>query len=93
MAELRSNCDSTGHYSTIAAQLQHKSGLLAAHNSASASANALKQIIGRIAMNMMDVLMYMVTGVSILAVILLVVLVKNIYDQDHPLNQNRTDVD
>jgi len=44
-------------------------------------------------MNMMDVLVYMVSGVSVLALILLVVLVKNIYDQDHPLNQNRTDVD
>jgi len=44
-------------------------------------------------MNMLDVLMYMVSGVSVLAVILLVVLVKNIYDQDHPLNQNRTDLE
>jgi len=44
-------------------------------------------------MNMMDVLVYMVSGVSVLALILLIVLVKNIYDQDHPLNQNRTDIE
>jgi len=44
-------------------------------------------------MDMMQILEYMVIGVSILAVVLLVVLVKNIYDQDHPLNQNRTDAD
>lgn len=44
-------------------------------------------------MEMKDVLVYMVSCVSVLALVLLVVLVKNIYNQDHPLNQNRTDVD
>jgi len=44
-------------------------------------------------MNMMDFLTYLVSGVSVLAVALLVILVKNIYDQDHPLNQDRTDLD
>lgn len=44
-------------------------------------------------MDMLDVLVYMVGGVSVLACALLLILLKNIYDQDHPLNKNRTDLD
>ncbi|MFV2057242.1 MAG: hypothetical protein ACC707_12290 [Thiohalomonadales bacterium] len=42
---------------------------------------------------MLDILTYMVGGVSVLAVILLIILMANIYNADHPLNQNRTDQD
>jgi len=41
---------------------------------------------------MLDVLTYMVGGVSTLAIILLVLLVVQIYNEDHPLNQDRKDV-
>ena len=40
---------------------------------------------------MLDVLTYMVGGVSTLALILLVILVVQIYNQDHPLNKDRKD--
>lgn len=40
---------------------------------------------------MLDILTYMVSGVSILAIVLLVILLANIYNEDHPLNQDRTD--
>ena len=41
---------------------------------------------------MLDVLTYMVGGVSTLALVLLVILVVQIYNEDHPLNQERKDV-
>ena len=41
---------------------------------------------------MIDVLTYMVGGISIVAIILLTVLVFQIYNEDHPLNQDRKDV-
>ena len=40
---------------------------------------------------MLDVLTYMVGGVSTLAIVLLVLLVVQIYNEDHPLNQDRKD--
>ena len=41
---------------------------------------------------MLDVLTYMVGGVSTLAIVLLVLLVVQIYNEDHPLNQDRKDL-
>ena len=41
---------------------------------------------------MIDVLTYMVGGVSLLAIVLMAILVFQIYDEDHPLNQDRKDV-
>jgi len=41
---------------------------------------------------MLNVLNYMVGGVSALAAVLLVILVVQIYRKDHPLNQDRKDV-
>ena len=40
---------------------------------------------------MLDILTYMISGVSVIAVVLLIVLLVNIYNEDHPLNQDRTD--
>lgn len=40
---------------------------------------------------MMEILTYMVGGVTALAVILMAILVFQIYDEDHPLNKNRPD--
>jgi len=40
---------------------------------------------------MLDILTYMVGGVTTLAVILMAILVFQIYDEDHPLNQDRPD--
>jgi hypothetical protein len=40
---------------------------------------------------MLDILTYMIIGVSILGLVLLVILMANIYNVEHPLNQNRTD--
>ena len=40
---------------------------------------------------MLDILTYMVGGVTALAVILMGILVFQIYDEDHPLNQDRPD--
>ena len=42
---------------------------------------------------MLDVLTYMVAGVSLIALILMGILVFQIYNEDHPLNQNRKDQD
>ena len=42
--------------------------------------------------SMLDVLTYMVGGVSTLALVLLVVLIVQIYNEDHPLNQDRKDL-
>ena len=41
---------------------------------------------------MMDVLTYMVGGISIIALVLMTILVFQIYNEDHPLNQDRKDV-
>lgn len=38
---------------------------------------------------MMDILTYMVGAISLLAVVLMAILIYQIYDQDHPLNQDR----
>lgn len=38
---------------------------------------------------MLDILTYMVGGVTVLAVVLMAILVFQIYDEDHPLNQDR----
>lgn len=38
---------------------------------------------------MLDILTYMVGGVSAIAVILMGILVIQIYNEDHPLNQDR----
>ena len=38
---------------------------------------------------MMDILTYMVGAISLLAVVLMAILIVQIYDQDHPLNQDR----
>ncbi len=40
---------------------------------------------------MLVVLNYMVGGISILALVLLVLLIVQIYNEDHPLNQDRKD--
>lgn len=40
---------------------------------------------------MLDILTYMVGGVSVIALILMGILVLQIYNEDHPLNQNRKD--
>ena len=40
---------------------------------------------------MLDVLNYMVGGVSALALVLLGLLVMQIYNEDHPLNKDRKD--
>ena len=42
---------------------------------------------------MLDVLNYMVGGVSTLALVLLGLLVMQIYNEDHPLNKDRKDLD
>ncbi|MGD8592197.1 MAG: hypothetical protein PVF82_05155 [Gammaproteobacteria bacterium] len=42
---------------------------------------------------MLDILTYMVGGVSAIAIILMGILVVQIYNEDHPLNQNRKDQD
>ncbi|MDH5326620.1 MAG: hypothetical protein OEZ68_11130 [Gammaproteobacteria bacterium] len=42
---------------------------------------------------MLDVLTWMVTAVSVVAVVLMGILVVQIYNEDHPLNQNRKDTD
>jgi hypothetical protein len=42
---------------------------------------------------MLDILTYMVGGVSVIALILMGILVLQIYNEDHPLNQNRKDQD
>jgi len=38
---------------------------------------------------MMDVLTYMVVAISVVAVVLMGILIFQIYDADHPLNQDR----
>lgn len=38
---------------------------------------------------MMDILTYMVGAISLLAIVLMGILIFQIYDQDHPLNQDR----
>ncbi len=40
---------------------------------------------------MLDILTYMVGGVSAIAIVLMGILVVQIYNEDHPLNQNRKD--
>ena len=40
---------------------------------------------------MLDILTYMVGGVSAIAIILMGVLLIQIYNEDHPLNQDRKD--
>jgi hypothetical protein len=40
---------------------------------------------------MLNLLTYMVGGVTALAVVLMTILVFQIYDEDHPLNQDRPD--
>lgn len=40
---------------------------------------------------MLDILTYMVGSVSFVAIILLTMLVFQIYNEDHPLNQDRKD--
>ncbi|WP_455211296.1 hypothetical protein [Kaarinaea lacus] len=40
---------------------------------------------------MLDILTYMVGGVSAIAIILMGILVVQIYNEDHPLNQDRKD--
>jgi len=40
---------------------------------------------------MLTLLTYMVGGVATLAIILISILVFQIYDEDHPLNQNHPD--
>ena len=42
---------------------------------------------------MLDILTYMVGGVSAIAIILMGILVVQIYNEDHPLNQDRKDQD
>jgi hypothetical protein len=42
---------------------------------------------------MLDILTYMVGAVSAIAIILMGILVVQIYNEDHPLNQNRKDQD
>jgi hypothetical protein len=42
---------------------------------------------------MLDILTYMVGGVSAVAVVLMGILLIQIYNEDHPLNQNRKDQD
>ena len=42
---------------------------------------------------MLDILTYMVGGVSVIAIILMGILVVQIYNEDHPLNQGRKDQD
>ena len=42
---------------------------------------------------MLDVLNYMVGGVSTLALVLLGLLVMQIYNEDHPLNKDRKDLE
>lgn len=42
---------------------------------------------------MLDILTYMVGGVTAIAVILMGILVVQIYNEDHPLNQDRKDQD
>lgn len=42
---------------------------------------------------MLDILTYMVGGVSAIAIILMGILVYQIYNEDHPLNQDRKDQD
>ena len=41
---------------------------------------------------MLEALTYMVGGVIVIAVVLLTVLIFQIYNEDHPLNQDRKDV-
>jgi len=38
---------------------------------------------------MMDILTYMVGAISLVAVVLMGILIFQIYDEDHPLNQDR----
>lgn len=42
-------------------------------------------------MDTLEILRYMVGSISVLGLVLLIVLVVNIYNEDHPLNQDRTD--
>ena len=42
---------------------------------------------------MLNILTYMVGGVSAIALILMAILVFQIYNEDHPLNQDRQDLD
>lgn len=42
---------------------------------------------------MLDILTYMVGGVTAIAVILMGILLVQIYNEDHPLNQDRKDQD
>ena len=42
---------------------------------------------------MLDILTYMVGGVSAIAIILMGILLIQIYNEDHPLNQDRKDQD
>ena len=42
-------------------------------------------------MRVLDVLTYLVGGVSLLAIVLLTILVFQIYNEDHPLNKDRPD--
>ena len=41
---------------------------------------------------MLEALTYMVGGVIVIAVVLLTVLIFQIYNEDHPLNQDRKDI-
>jgi len=40
---------------------------------------------------MLNLLTYMVGGVAAVAIVLMAILVFQIYDENHPLNQNRPD--
>jgi hypothetical protein len=42
---------------------------------------------------MLDILTYMVGGVTAIALVLMAILVFQIYNEDHPLNQDRKDQD
>jgi len=40
---------------------------------------------------MLDILTNMIIGVSIIGLVLIVIMMANIYNPNHPLNQDRTD--
>jgi len=42
---------------------------------------------------MLDIITNMIIVVSIIGLVLIVIMMANIYNPDHPLNQNRTDQD
>ena len=42
---------------------------------------------------MLDILTYMIIAVSVIGLVLMVIMMANIYNPSHTLNQNRTDQD